>query len=77
MDTYFKSTETCRCLLFSLSHPNHCKKNIPFSVARRICTAVENQQQKLKHQSELNENLKKCEYPVNIITSGIKKPLET
>ena len=34
---------------------------------------MENQQQKLRHLSELNENLKN---PVNIITIGIKKALE-
>ena len=76
MDTYFKSTETRWCLLFSSSHPNHCKKNILFTLARRICTIVENQQQKLRHLSQLKESLEKYDYPINIITSGIKKPLE-
>ena len=27
MDIYFKPTDTRRCLQFSSSHPNHCKKN--------------------------------------------------
>ena len=26
MDIYFKPTDTHRCLPFSSSHPNHCKK---------------------------------------------------
>ena len=55
----------------------YCKKNIPFTLARRICTIAENQQQKLRHLSELQENLKKYDYPVNIITNGIKKALGT
>ena len=69
IDNYFKPTDTCRFL--------HCKKNIPFRLAQRICTIVENQQQKLRHLSELKENLeKKYDYPVNIITNGIKKALK-
>ena len=63
MDIYFKPTDTRRCLQFSSSHPNHCNKNIPFTLARRICTIVENQQQKLGHLSEFKENLKKYDYP--------------
>ena len=55
---------------------NHCKKNIPYTLPRRICTTVENQQHKLNHLSELKKNLKKYDYPVNVITNGIKKALE-
>ena len=44
MDIYFKPTDTRRCLPFSSSHPTHCKKNIPYTLTRRICTIVENQQ---------------------------------
>ena len=76
MDTYFKLTDTRRYLPFSSSHPNHCKKIMPFSLAQKICTIVENQQQKLKHLSELKENLNRYDYPVNIITYVIKKDLE-
>ena len=69
MDGYlFKVNRYFRCLPFSSSHPNHCKKN--------ICTIVEDQQQKLRHMSELKENLKKYDNPFNIITNGIKKALE-
>ena len=28
--------------VMSSSHPNHCKKNITFTLAGRICTIVEN-----------------------------------
>ena len=76
MDIYFKPRDTCRCLAFLSSHLNHCKKNIPFTLAWRICTIVENQQQKLRHLSEVKEKLKKYDYPINIITNGIKKALE-
>ena len=55
------------CLPFSSSHPNHCKKNIPVTLARRICIIVENQQQKVIHQSELKKkNLKKYDVATNV-----------
>ena len=75
MDLYHKPTDTQRCLPFSSSHPNHCKRNIPFTLARRIFTIVENQQQKLKHIHELKSNLKKYEYPETLIENGIQKAL--
>ena len=74
MAMYFKPTETRLFLPFSSSHPNHFKKNISFTLARRICTLVQNQQQKLENLSELKKNLKIYDYPVIIITVGIKKP---
>ena len=60
---------------FSSCHPSHCKKNIPFSLARRICTIVENQERKEFHLNELKENLKKYKYPAKIVEMGIKKAL--
>ena len=76
MDIYFKPTDTRRCLQFSSIHPNYCQKDIPLTLARRICTIVENQQRKLENLSKLKEILKKYDYPVYIITNGIKKPLK-
>ena len=76
MDIYFKPTDTRRCLQFSFIHPNYCQKDIPLTLARRICTIVENQQRKLENLSKLKEILKKYDYPVYIITNGIKKPLK-
>ena len=58
IDIYFKPTGTLGRLPFSSRHPNHCTETIPFTLAQRICTIVENQQQKLRHLSELKENLK-------------------
>ena len=76
MDLYHKPTDTQRCLPFPSSHPNHYKRNIPFTLARRICTIVENQQQKLKHIHELKSNLKKYEYPETLIENRIQKAIE-
>ena len=64
MDIYFKSTDTRRCLPFSSIHPNRCKKNIPFTLARKIFIIVENQQQELRHLSELKQTLKNMTTPL-------------
>ena len=73
MDLYRKPTDTQRCLDFNPSHPSHCKTNIPFTMARRICTIVENENIKKKHLNELRKNLTKYHYPEKIIENGIKK----
>ena len=59
MDIYYKPTDTYRCLPFSSNHPNHCKKNIPFTLTRRICTIVENTEAKMKYLENLKINLSK------------------
>ena len=76
MDSCFKLTYIRGYFPLWSSVSNHCKEYIPFILARRICTIVVNKQQELRHLSELKENLKKHDYPVNIITNGIKKALE-
>ena len=76
MDIYFKPTDTRRCLQFSFIHPNYYQKDIQLTLQRRICTIVENQQKKLEYLSKLKEILKKYDYPVYIITNGIKKTLK-
>ena len=38
MDLYYKPTDTLKCLPFTSSQSNHCKRNIPFYLARKICT---------------------------------------
>ena len=65
MDIHFQPTDTRRCLNYSSSHPSHCKNNIPFTLAGRIFTIDENQQQKLRHLWQLNF--------VSITTNGISK----
>ena len=49
MNLYYKSTDTHMCLPFSSNHPKHFKKNIPLTLARRICAIVENTEVKMKH----------------------------
>ena len=75
MDIYYKPTDSHRCLPFSSNHPNHCKKNIPFTLARRICTIVENAEAKMKHLENLKMNLSKYQYPKQLTEFGINKAL--
>ena len=71
MDLYTKPTDTKRYLLYGSAHPKHCKINIPFSLARRICTIVESEQVKEKHLRELKDRMQK--YPLEVINKGIAK----
>ena len=75
MDLYHKPTDTQRCLPFTSSHPNHCKRNIPFCLARRICTIAENNAEKLKNLENLKTNLSKYHYPDSLIKQGFQKAL--
>ena len=42
MDISYKRTDARRCVPFNSCHPKQCKKNIPSTLAKRICTIVEN-----------------------------------
>ena len=75
MDIYYKPTDTHRCLPFSSNHPKHCKKNIPFTLAHRICTIVENTEAKMKHLENLKMNLSKYQYPKQLTEFGFNKAL--
>ena len=75
MDFYHKPTNTQRCLPFTSSHPNHCKRNIPFCLARRICTIAENNTEKLKNLENLKSNLSKYHYQISLIKQGFQKAL--
>ena len=57
MDICNKPTDSKRYVIFTSNHPRYCLTNIPFSVARRICTIVENQNVKEKRFKELKRTL--------------------
>ena len=75
MDLYHKPTDTQRYVPFNSNHPPHCKRNIPFTLARRICTIVENQEGKIIHLDQLRKNLITQRYPQDVINKGISKAL--
>ena len=73
MDLYHKPTDTRRCVPFFSNHPGHCKRNIPFCLARRIFTIVEKESDQEKHLRELNNDLKAQGYPETLIKEGFNK----
>ena len=60
---------------FFLYQANYCKKNMPFTLTRRICTIVENTEAKMKHLENLKINLSKYQYPKQLTEFGINKAL--
>ena len=55
MDIYKKPTDSKRYAPFASKHTRHFLTNIPFSLARRICTTVENENVKEKHFKDLKK----------------------
>ena len=63
MDIYNKPKNSKRYVPFTLNNPRHCLTNIPFSLARRMCIIVENQDVKEKCFKELKRTLLEQKYP--------------
>ena len=58
-------------LIIFLVSQTHCLTNIPFSLARRIYTIVENENVKEKHFKELKRTLLEQKYPKSLIEASI------
>ena len=71
MDIYKKPIDSKRYVPFTSNHPRHCLTNIPFSLARRICTTVENENVKEKRFKELKKTLLEQKYPNSLIEATI------
>ena len=75
-DIYFKDTDSKQYLDFKSCHPKHTKTNIPFCLARRICTIVSDRQILNFRLNELANVLLKRKYPVQIIRTGFIKAMQ-
>ena len=53
MGIFYKKIDIWRCVPFNCCHSKQCKNNIPFTLARRICTIVENSEVRKKSLDEL------------------------
>ena len=71
-DLYCKPTDTHQYLDFRSCHPSHTKRNIPFNLARRICTIVTDQTLRSRRLEELKRYLLQQNYPLNLINAGIE-----
>ena len=56
MGIYNKSTHSKRYVPFASNQSRHCLTNIPFSLERRICIIIENENAKEKPFTELKKH---------------------
>ena len=75
-DIYSKNTDTFNYLPFSSSHPRHCARNIPYSLARRIKGIVSDPIKVDVRMQEMKQRLIKKGYPGRIIDDGINKAVQ-
>jgi hypothetical protein len=75
-DIYHKPTDTKQYLHFNSSHERHIKINLPYSLARRICTIIKDNELRINRLEELMQSLLQRGYPDKLIRDGISKALE-
>ena len=76
MDNYHKPLDPKWYVPFTSTHPRHCLTNMPLSLARRMCTIIENENVKEKHFKELIKTLLEQKYPKSLIEAGILRAKE-
>ena len=76
MEIYNKSTDSKRYVPFTSNYPQHSLTNISFSLARRTCTIVKNENVKEKHSKELKRTLLEQKYPKSLIEATILRAKE-
>ena len=79
MDIYNKLTDSKRYVPLTSNHPWHCLTNcLPFSLARRICTTVENENVKEERFKELKKKtLLEQKYLKSLIEASLLRAKET
>lgn len=75
-DIYYKGTDSHNYVPFTSCHPHHTKINIPYSLARRICTIVDQQEKVELRLQEMKFFLQRKGYPMNVIDNAIQKAME-
>ena len=70
-DIYHKPTDTFQYLHYYSCHPRHTKNNIPFNLARRVCTIVSDSVRKQQRLLELKDRLIQRNYPDTLVDSSI------
>ena len=72
-DIYYKSTDTYNHVPFQSKHPKHTLINIPYNLARRLCTIVDERTTPEQRLNQLRDILRHQDYPEKIIENGTKK----
>ena len=70
-DIYYKNTNTHDYLDFNSHHPIHVKRNIPYTLAKRIIVFTTDDKKMESHLENLRKWLVKCNYPISVINKGI------
>ena len=76
MDIFNKPTDSKRYVPFTSNHPWHCLRNIPFFLARRICTIAENGNVKENRFKEPKKTLLEQKYPKLLIEASTLRAKE-
>ena len=61
---------------YSSCHTAHIKKNIPFNLARRVCTIVDDEESKTEHLNKLQVTLRNQGYPKWLVNSSITEAIK-
>ena len=69
-DVYYKATNSHDYLPYDSAHPNSCKKNIPFNLAKRIIVFVSNEKVMKIRLAELRSWLINRKYPDHVISQA-------
>ena len=72
-DVFYKLTDTKQYLMFDSCHPKHTKNNIPYNLARRLCTIISDSEILNSRLVELQNALLQRRYPAQLIKHGIDK----
>ena len=72
-DIYHKPTDTKQYLHFRSCHPRSTKCNIPYNLARRICTIITEPSLRKQRLQEMKADLIQRGYPFRLIQTGIEK----
>ena len=72
-DIFYKITDTKQYLLFDSCHPKHTRNNIPYNLARRLCTIISDTEILNIRLAELEKLLLQRRYPKKLIENGINK----
>jgi len=72
-DIYKKPTDSNIILSFRSHHPRHTLRNIPYCLAKRICTIVTNNSVRKHRLEELKKKLIMYNYPLQLVEDAISK----
>ena len=71
LQTYYKPADTHNYVPFNSTHPKHTLKNIPYNLARQLCTIVDSEETLQVRMKKLQEALTHLGYPQILIENRL------